>query len=78
MYCTKIFLYSRPIYSVLRLFKEAQRLRVLDADHNEIRSLPDDIANSILEEIHLHHNLIEVLPALFISRLNKWVTQRCL
>ena len=66
-------LYNNKLNNLYRIFVDAQRLKQLIADHNEIRELPGEICNSILEEINLHHNLLEKLPEDFLANLNKWV-----
>ncbi|XP_052062683.1 PH domain leucine-rich repeat-containing protein phosphatase 2-like isoform X1 [Mytilus californianus] len=51
-----------------RLFVEAQKLKVLRANHNQIHTFPEDIGKTVIEELNLEHNKIESIPAeLFIK-----------
>ncbi|VDI24410.1 PH domain and leucine-rich repeat-containing protein phosphatase [Mytilus galloprovincialis] len=51
-----------------RLFVEAQKLKVLRANHNQISTFPEDIGKTVIEELNLEHNKIESIPAeLFIK-----------
>lgn len=58
----------------LRLFCDARKLKVLNLSHNKISEVPSDLQNCVLEDLHLEHNCLTLLPGHLMLQASKWVS----
>lgn len=54
-----------------RLFCDARKLKVLNLSHNKISEVPSDLQNCVLEELHLEHNCLTLLPGHLMLQASK-------
>lgn len=55
----------------LRLFCDARKLKVLNLSHNKISEVPSDLQNCVLEDLHLEHNCLTLLPGHLMLQASK-------
>lgn len=65
-------------YFIFRLFVEAQKLKVLKANHNLITYFPEDIGKTVIEELNLEHNRLEAIPSELFMKASKYVLRKYL